>query len=216
MSLAVRTLLCLNLTGILLASLPAAVDAQVGIRGVIRSPGGNGISSAQVTAESIQTGETRSTTTNDSGRFALIDLDSGQWRLVIEADGYQQARGFASVSRVNPDPTNVDLTLDLDPLNPPPPEAGVLAGLRSTDLISSLDTADQLVENGDYDAAIEVYRSIVDLVPALSSIYLQIGHAFLAKQQPDEALAAYQTALAADQTNVAVLAAIEAVRRSAP
>ena len=73
MSLAVRTLLCLNLTGTLLAGLPAAVDAQVGIRGVIRSPGGNGIAGAQVTAESIQTGEARSTTTNDSGRFALID-----------------------------------------------------------------------------------------------------------------------------------------------
>ena len=216
MPLAVRTLFFLSLTGSLLAGLPTAVTAQVGIRGVIRSPSGNGLTGARITAESIQTGDTRSTTTNDSGRFALISLDSGQWRLVIDADGYEQAQGFASVSRVNPDPTNVDLTLDLDLLDPPPPEIGVLAGLKSTDLILSLDTADRLVESGDYDAAIDIYRSIVSQAPALTSVYLQIGHAFLAKQQPDQALAAYQAALAADPASAEILAAISAVRRSEP
>ncbi len=216
MPLAVRTLFCLSLTGSLLAGLPTAVAAQVSIRGVIRSPSGNGLAGARITAESIQTGDIRSTTTNDSGRFALISLDSGQWRLVIDADGYEQAQGFASVSRVNPDPTTIDLTLDLDLLNPPPPEVGVMAGLKSTDLILSLDTADRLVESGDYDAAIEIYRSIVDQAPALTSVYLQIGYAFLAKQQPDQALAAYQAALAADPASAEILAAISAVRGSEP
>ena len=215
MPLAIRTLFCLSLTGSLLAGLPTPVTAQaVAIRGVIRSPSGNGLAGARITAESSQTGDTRSTTTNDSGRFALINLDSGQWRMVIDADYYEQAQGFARVTRGSPYPSVVDLTLEPDLLNPPPPEVGVLAGLQSTDLILSLDTADRLVESGDYDAAIDIYRSIVAQAPALTSVYLQIGHAFLAKQQPDLALAAYQTALAADPASAEILGAISAVSGS--
>ena len=215
MPLAIRTLFCLSLTGSLLASLPTPVAAQaVAIRGVIRSPSGNGLAGARITAESIQTGETRSTTTNDSGRFALINLDSGQWRMVIDADYYEQAQGFARVTRGSRYPSIIDLTLESDLLNPPPPEVGVLAGLQSTDLILSLDTADRLVESGDYDAAIDIYRSIVAQAPALTSVYLQIGHAFLAKQQPDLALSAYQTALAADPASAEILGAISAVSGS--
>ena len=132
--------------------------------------------------------------------------------MVIDADYYEQAQGFARVTRGSRYPSIIDLTLESD--LPPPPEVGVLAGLQSTDLILSLDTADRLVESGDYDAAIDIYRSIVAQAPALTSVYLQIGHAFLAKQQPDLALAAYQTALAADPASAEILGAISAVSGS--
>ena len=92
-------------------------------------------------------------------------------------------------------------TMDRDVFNPPAPLAGVLAGLRGGDLLEDLVRADDLFEAGDYDGAIEAYSAILDAVPALSSLNLQIGHAHQAQQRPDEALAAYQAALEADPLN---------------
>ena len=62
--------------------------------------------------------------------------------------------------------------------------------------------------------AIDAYRSILERAPALTSVNLQIGHAFREKLEPDQALAAYQTALAADPGNAEVLAAIDDVSQT--
>ena len=74
----------------------------------------------------------------------------------------------------------------------------MLAGLKSADLLSRLRGAERLLDGGDYDGAIEAYRDILNLAPALTSVNLPIGHALRAKRQPEQALAAYRGALSAD------------------
>ena len=104
--------------------------------------------------------------------------------------------------------------MERDRFNPPAPTGGVLAGLKTAELVESLEMAEGLFDRGEYDAAIDAYRSILERAPALTSVSLQIGHAFREKQEPDQALAAYRMVLDADPSNVAARAAIDAVTQT--
>jgi tetratricopeptide (TPR) repeat protein len=199
---------CLIMTG-LLTCIATTTAAQGRVRGAVRDRAGNGIAGATISAESLVSTLTFDQTTNDDGRFSLIGLTRGEWLFVIRADGYESVQGFANIRRSGP-ATTVQFTMELDVFNPPAPSVGALAGIKALDLVESLDAADTLFEQGDYDAAIDRYRSILEQAPTLTNLNLQIGHAFLEKQEPAQALAAYRTALAADPSNAEALAALDA------
>ena len=169
---------------------------------------------ATVSAENLTSTTSQTATTNDSGRFAFIGLRRGQWLFVIRADGFEQVQGSADVGGLNRVAT-VRFTMEVDRFNPLAPEVGVLAGLRSSDLVESLEVAERLFDRGDYDAAIDAYRSILERAPALTSLSLQIGHAFREKLEPSQAVAAYRTVLDTDPSNVEARAAIDAITRTA-
>ena len=202
------------LTAGLVTCMAASSAAQGGqVRGIVKDMEGNGIPGATVTAESLASARSLTGTTNDTGRFAFISLRRGQWQFVIQADGFISVQGFASIrgaGRAN----SVEFTMETDVFNPLAPATGVLAGLRVSELVESLDEADGLFDRAEYDAAIDAYRSILERAPALTSVTLQIGHAFREKQEPDQALAAYRTVLDADPSNVEASLAIDAVRQT--
>ena len=200
----------LTLVLLLLGGMASTAAAQGGVRGVVRDGGGEGIPGARIIAESLETSQTRTTTTNDSGRFAFIGLAGGDWLFVVSADGFREQQGYSAVRRSG-QPARVQFSLERDPFNPVAPDVGVLAGLKSADILVRLRGAERLFDGGDYDGAIDAYREILDLAPALSSVNLSIGHAYRAKREPERALAAYRSALAADPTNPGVLAAISAL-----
>ena len=195
---------------LLLGGMASTAAAQGGVRGVIRDSGGEGIPGARIIAESLETSQTRTTMTNNSGRFAFIGLAGGDWLFVVQADGFREQQGYSAVRRSG-QPARVQFTLERDPFNPVAPDVGVLAGLKSADILARLQGAERLFDGGDYDGAIDAYRDILDLAPALSSVNLSIGHAYRAKREPERAMAAYRSALAADPTNPGVLAAIRAL-----
>lgn len=200
----------LVLAVLLLGGVASTAAAQGGVRGVIRGDDGQGIPGARIIAESLETSQTRTTTTNNSGRFAFIGLAGGDWLFVVQADGFREEQGF-SVVRRSGEPARVEFTLDPDPFNPVAPEAGVLAGVKSADVLARLRGAERLLDGGDYDGAIEAYQDLLELAPALTSVNLSLGHAWRAKREPERALAAYRSALASDPANREVLAAINAL-----
>ena len=195
---------------LLLGSMASTAAAQGGIRGVVRGTDGDGIPGARIIAESLETSQTRTTTTNDSGRFAFIGIARGDWLFVIQADGFREEQGY-SVVRRSGEPARVEFTLEPDPFNPVAPGVGVLAGVKSVDILARLRGAERLFDGGDYDGAIEAYGDLLELAPALTSVNLSLGHAWRAKREPERALAAYRSALAADPANREVLAAIDAL-----
>ena len=202
--------LCLTLILLLSGGTASTVAAQGGVRGVVRGADGEGIPGARIIAESLETSQTRTTTTNNSGRFAFIGLAGGDWLFIVGADGFREQQGYSAVRRSG-EPARVQFTLEPDPFNPVAPDVGVLAGVKSADVLVRLQGAERLFDGGDYDGAIDAYRDILDVAPALTSVNLAIGHAFRAKRQPEQALAAYRSALAADPTNPEVQAAINAL-----
>ena len=105
----------------------------------------------------------------------------------------------------------VAFAMEADPFNPPATTTGTLAGLTAAELVESLEVAEGHFDRGEYDAAIDAYRTILERTPALTSLSLQIGHAFREKQEPEQALAAYRAVLDADPSNVEAQTAIDAV-----
>ena len=213
-----RTILPLARRVILIAGLmtclAASAFAQGRVRGIVRDDDGNGISGATVTAESLTSTTSRTVTTNDSGRFSFVGLSRGEWLFIVRADGFEQVQGSATASG-GVSAVRVQFTMEADVFNPRAPATGVLAGLTSREIVESLDVAEELFARGEYDAAIDAYRSILERTPALTTLSLQIGHAFREKQEPDQALAAYRTVLDADPSNVEARAAIDALSQTA-
>jgi hypothetical protein len=194
----------------LVTCLAASAFAQGRVRGIVRDEDGNGISGATVTVESFTSPNSRTVTTNRSGRFSFIGLSRGEWLFIIRADGFEPVQGVATV-RGGDSAVRVQFTMEADMFNPTAPTTGVLAGLTARELVESLEEAEELFARGEYDAAIDAYRSILERTPALTTLSLQIGHAFREKQEPDQALAAYRMVLDADPSNVEARAAIDAV-----
>ena len=81
-----------------------------------------------------------------------------------------------------------------------PLNGGVLGNMQAKDLQNELAAADQLFNQKKFDDAIAAYRSILDKAPTLSVINLQIGNAFLNKNDYLSAIGAYNDLLKVDPT----------------
>jgi hypothetical protein len=182
--------------------------AQGRIRGIVVDRDSEPIAGATVTAEELGSSATSTAATDESGRFSFLGLNRGEWTFIVRADGFEPVQGMAVVRASGPG-TAVQFTMERDLFNPPPPAGGVLGGVRATAVIEDLEQADRLFDAGDYGAAIEAYEAVLASAPALTSLHLQIGHAHQGLQDPDQAVAAYRAALAADPTNAEARAALD-------
>ncbi len=192
----------------LLLCVTSQAAAQGRIRGLVADRDGAPIVGAVITAEALATNGTSLATTDASGRFSFIGLNRGEWVFVVQADGFEPVQGVADVRGSGPG-TAVQFTMDRDLFNPPAPTGGVLAGLKATDLVESLGQADRLFDTGDYESAITAYQALLASAPALTSLHLEIGHAHRELQQPEQAVAAYRAALAADPSSPEAAAALD-------
>ena len=163
-----------------------------------------------VTAESSEWGRTEQAQTDASGRFSFIGLQAGRWLFLVQKRGYQPAQGFANVRRTGESGV-LEFELEFDPLHPPAPSTGLLAGIRADDLQAELDAAHALFDRGDYDGAIAAYERVLVQVPRLTSLNLQIGHAYREKQDHERALTAYRAVPAGSNAEGEARAAIEAL-----
>ena len=99
------------------ASLPRVASAQVGsttdiITGHITSPDGKPIVGARVDAMSVETGVTRSRTTNDKGQYTILFPDGGgSYRVTVRFLGYQPVT-FTLARQADEDRLVADVKLD--------------------------------------------------------------------------------------------------------
>ena len=178
-------------TCIWLVAAPTTYAQRSVIRGVARDSLGELIGDVAVTAESAVSSRVLETDTSSSGRFSFIGLNNGRWLFTLRKRGYQAAQGFASVRRAGNSGT-MSFTMEIDLLDPPVASTGLLAGIRADDLQLEVDAAHELFDSGAYDSAISAYEAILENVPHLTSLNLQIGHAYREKREYDQARAAYR------------------------
>ena len=193
---------------------PAAAPAQGLVMGQVRAADGAPIADVKVTGESLRSGRTADGRTDGAGRFAFIGLTRGPWVFTVEKYGYEPSQAVSNVSRMGR--AEIDFVLEVDPFSPPVPDTGVLAGVRAGEVQEALADAHARFDRGDFDAAIEAYEALLERLPRLTSLHLQIGHAYLEKRDYRRALAAYR-AVPADTPAAAVAAsAIAALSAGAP
>jgi predicted TPR repeat methyltransferase len=182
---------------LVVGSLPAA--AQTGrIGGTVKDDKGQPLKGATIVAENPNASPSSFTATSDDrGRWSIIGLRSGNWKVTVSAPGFQPGGGPINVRTIGAPNPPLDITLAPGAAGP----TGVLAGVNTKELQGELAKAEEMMNAQQYDAAIAAYQAIVAKTPALSMINLQIGRAYRLKKDYTSALAAYQKILEADPAN---------------
>jgi len=180
-----------------MSALPAA--AQTGrIGGTIRDGQGQPIKGATVTAENPSASPSSFTaTTDDKGRYSIIGLKSGAWKITAVAPGFAAASGQVPVRTIGTPMPPVDFTLAPGATGP----AGALAGVNTKELQAELAKAEESMNAQQYDAAIAAYQAILTKTPALTLINMQIARAQRLKKDYDGALASYKKIIDAEPNN---------------
>ena len=182
---------------LIVSALPAA--AQTGrVGGTIKDDKGQPIKGATVVAENPQSSPSSfTTTTDDKGRFSIIGLRSGTWKITASAPGFLPGGGSVPIRTIGAPNPPVDIVLAPGAAGP----TGALAGVNTKELQGELAKAEELMNAQQYDAAIAAYNAILTKTPALTMINLQIGRAHRMKKDYDQALATYKKMLEADPNN---------------
>ena len=186
----------------------SAVAQSTVVAGRVRTADGSALVGATVVGESMRnTSRTVDDRTNNAGRFAFIGLLPGLWRFTVEKFGYEPSEGVSYIGRTGR--IEMNFVLNVDPLRPPVPATGVLAGIPAGEIQEDLAVAHQLFDLRSFDDAIEAYEALLERVPRLTSLYLQIGHAYVEQREYERALAAYQAVPAETPAGAEAASAIE-------
>lgn len=194
---------------LLLTLIAPAASAQGLVMGRVRAADGAPIEGAKIRAQNLQNGRSVDEETDGNGRFAFIGLSRGQWVFAVDKFGYEPSQGETYVTRTRR--TTLSFVLEVNPFAPPIPTTGVLAGIQAGEIQQELSAAHALFDQGDYDDAIDAYEVILDRVPTLTSLNLQIGHAYLEKRDYTRARAAYRAVPADTPAAEEAAAALEAL-----
>ena len=210
-----RRFQCLAIVGLCLGVMATPAEAQNGLlQGSVRDASGEPVKGATVTLANPSVKRPVTTTTNDNGGFAMIGLEGGAWVITIEAPGFYPVQAQFRV-RGSRRGVRVSLVMNRDPLTlrPATPSTGLLAGVNGEETRLELDAADALYEAGQYDQAIQAYEAILVKIPSLTTVNLQVGHAYREKKKYDKARAAYQEVLKGDPGNEEARAALNMANR---
>jgi len=192
----------------LLLLVPATVSAQGRITGVVKDAEGHPIKGATVTAENPNIGP--STASSDAkGRYGFLGLRGGTWTLTAQAPGFVTEKRQVTTRTMGQNPP-VDFQLQPSPDAAP---VGPMAGVDMKTLQDQLDRAAQLEQAGKIDEAIAAYRGILDRLPVLTSVHLQLGILFERKHDNASATAEYQAVLKGDPANTKARAALDRLAR---
>ena len=180
-----------------ISALPAA--AQVGrVGGTIKDGQGQPIKGATVVAENPNASPSSFTaTTDDKGRYLIIGLKSGAWKVTASAPGFQPSSGQVPVRTVGAPMSPVDFILAPGTTAP----SGALAGVNTKELQADLQKAEDMMNSQQYDGAIAAYQAMLTKTPALTMLNMQIARAQRLKKDYDGALASYKKLLEAEPNN---------------
>jgi tetratricopeptide (TPR) repeat protein len=197
------------LAAVLVVAGAAAAEAQViRVAGTIKDDAGAPVRGASIVAENPDHSPPRLTTTsNDKGAFGFIGVRRGQWTLTVDAPGFEKVQFRQQVAAGRQAPIDVRLDRTVTPATLP------LDGIKATDVQQRIARAESLASSGDLDGAILAWRELGAKIPALTSVYLEIGALYERKPDPERALATYRQLLDLEPGNTKALAAVERLRK---
>jgi tetratricopeptide (TPR) repeat protein len=137
------------------------------VQGTVKSKDGKPIEGAIVILQNAD-GAKYEYLTDKNGKWIAANIEPGDWKLVVGADGYQPQTMSASFSSVR---RNEPLNIKLEPV-PKSPVA----------------KADSLYNEGKYKEAIDEYKKVLSQNPDMLQIYEKIGIAYYKMKDLDNAI----------------------------
>ncbi len=192
----------------LLFGLAAPALAQSGRMSgrVVDGETGDPIVGAQITIQKPGD-DTREALTDDDGRFSLIGFASGQWQVYVTAEGYQDDLGNVNVTQSTTPAVDFELARVRHALVQALGE-DAMEGLDPDEIEAELEAADAAFNAEDWDGAVAGYTSLMEKLPQLTNLYSQVGQAYRARGDYQQALEAFEMRLAAEPDNENVSADI--------
>jgi Flp pilus assembly protein TadD len=172
------------------STVPAA--AQTGrIGGSVKDDKGQPIKGATVTAENPSASpSTFTATTDEKGRWSIIGLRTGNWKITGSAPNFQPSSGQVNVRTIGAPNPPIDLTLV-------PGATGAAAGLPK-EIVAEVEAADAKIAAKDYDGAITAYNALLEKAPKLTRLNVAIARAYRAKKDYTNAASAYEKFIASE------------------
>ncbi|MEW5982640.1 MAG: tetratricopeptide repeat protein [Acidobacteriota bacterium] len=170
---------------------PAAAQGRVS--GAVKDETGQPIKDATIRAENPSAVPPDFTSrSDDKGRWSMVGLQNGQWTFTASAPGYGSSTTRQAISYLRTNPT-LEFVLKKQSA-----EAAALAGLGTKELQAELKAADDLFGAKQWAEAVTAYKALLDKVPTLTRLNLQIGGAYRALKDYDRAILAFQEVLKAE------------------
>ncbi len=144
------------------------------VQGTVKNKDGKPIEGAIIIIQNEQ-GTKYEYLTDKNGRWIAANLEPGDWKLVIGAEGYKpqaMTASFSSVRRNEP----INVKLELIPESP-------------------VAKADSLYNEGKYKEAIEEYKKVLSQNPDMLQIYERIGIAYYKMKDLDRAIETFKKLL---------------------
>jgi len=175
------------LAGVLILGLLVTASAQENmgrgrIGGQVTDEAEAPIIGAKVVAQSTQSTAMLEAVTDKKGRYSIIGLGTGLWRITAAKEGYAEVTIEKEIFQLKTNPP-------IDFVMKKAEEAQVASG---TPLI---DEGNAALDKGNFDEAIALYRQFQAAQPDVYGIRVNLGIALLRKGDLDAAEAEYQGAL---------------------
>lgn len=145
----------------------------------------------------VEPSEGRIELTDSGGNYTLLGLASGSWNMTVEFEGYQENPGQVTIRNGRNTPINIELDRIPHPLEVALGQEA-LEGLDAEALSAQLDAADAAYENQEWEEALAGFNSLFETLPTMTSLQLSIAATLQQLGRFEEAIAAYETAAAAD------------------
>ncbi|HEX3145637.1 MAG TPA: carboxypeptidase regulatory-like domain-containing protein [Pyrinomonadaceae bacterium] len=154
----------------LLLSIPLAVSAQVTTAtmvGTVTDPGGSKVPGAQVTARGIDTGSSRTVTTNDEGDYRIEFLPIGKYTVEVSYTGFKKALLSDVVLQVN-ETARVDVALSVGQVS----ETVTISEMATPAVNTSTSEIARTIQSAEISSLPLVERNVytlLDLTPGVQS-----------------------------------------------
>ena len=177
---------------------PTALAQGGRLMGVVLDRDGNPLEGATVVAENPDGNPPRLEQKTDArGRYTMLGLNSGSWTVTVEIEGFHPNSAVLRLRQGDNPPMAFDMAPIIHPLVLALGEE-VFEGVDPDQLQQELTAADLAYNNGQWQAALDGYTSILERMPIMNTLNMQVGNANRELENYDTAIVSYERALVGD------------------
>jgi cytochrome c-type biogenesis protein CcmH/NrfG len=151
---------------------------------------------------------------SSNGRYRFIDLADGRYYIVVEFESNEITR--ITIDFSSPLKTDLQQDIELQMRDLSAVKTGVISAAdrydRGTKTAAIFSRASEAIQNKRYDVAISLLRQVVDTDPADFQAWVELGTAYFAEKNFDEAEKAYTQALKRKADNPVALISLGRLR----